>query len=129
MRMLDFLRAVSVFENFIRFLETGDDIALLGVIDAQYVTVFLLSEIIAVEPGLGLSALTVQNRSAWLHRRGRIEHRRQRFILDLDQLHRFFRNVLLLCRHRRDDITDVSHPIHRYPVSYTHLTLPTSDLV
>ena len=59
MRVLNFLGAVDIFKNLIRFLETGGDIALLGVIDGQDIAAFLVAKVIAVEAILGLGTLAM----------------------------------------------------------------------
>ena len=53
----------------------------------------------------------VHLRRAGLHGCFGIEHRRQRFVLDLNQVERFFGRVLVDGRHRGDLVPDVTHGI------------------
>ncbi len=51
----------------------------------------------------------MQHRRAGFYRFDHVEDRRQFFVLDVDEIDRFFRRVAALSSHRRDLVTDVAH--------------------
>ena len=57
--------------------------------------------------------LVPQHRRARLHRLGRIDHRRQRGVIDLDQIERVLRRGQTIGDHQRDRIADMAHFIRR----------------
>ena len=70
-------------------------------------------EFLAVHARVGLVALRMQHRRAGLGGFEKIEHRRQLFVVDFDQIQSLFRNLPALRRHERDNFTDVTHSIRR----------------
>ena len=83
---------VGIFKDLFRFLKSFFDVAVFHPKYAAYVAAQREIEFLAVHARGGLVALRMQHRRAGLGGFEKIEHRRQRFVVDFDQIQSLFRN-------------------------------------
>jgi len=88
MRMLDFLRAVSVFEDFIRFAKARIHIAVVDMIHAQDIAPGFQAKSALGRKRLCFDSIGVNDRRIGLHRSAKIEDRRKRLVFHFDQFKR-----------------------------------------